>query len=1218
MRQSISRLITKLSGSRRLLPGFQRAVLAMLASVALIGTPGGADAASATLTVQGGQPGVTISSNLFGIFFEEISSAGDGGLYAELVRNRSFEDNTNNPDYWTFVTNGTAAGTMSLDTSLPLSSSNLTSLRLTLTNGFGTVGVANSGYWGIPVVSGALYNLGFYARCSTNFSTPVTALLESSDGSVVYASSPVAGVTTGWNHFTTTLTPNTTDPAARLVLRFFQSGTVWLDFVSLFPSQTFHNRTNGLRPDLANMLANLRPSFVRFPGGAWVDGSGVPDFYNWEVTVGDPANRQPRWDLWGYTVDNGLGYHEYLQMCEDLGAVPLFAVNCGMDYSVAVPTNQLGPYIQEALDAIEYANGDTNSFWGAQRAANGHPAPFNLQYMEIGNENGGADYDTHYAMFYDAIKAQYPQMKLIATSVVSSRPMDVVDEHYYSDPTFFEQQSTRYDSYSRSGPRIFVGEYAVTSGSGNGNLAGALGEAAFMTGMERNSDVVIMASYAPLFANLNNKDWNPDLIYFNGMQVYGTPSYYVQQMFSLNRGDFVLPVTVSSVTNATNTTVHGAIGLGSWNTSVQYTNIVVTSNGVTLYQSDFLANGTNGWRVYNGTWNTNAGLYQQTAIITDCRSTTGDTNWSNYTLTLQARKVSGSEGFLILFNWLDDNNWTWWNIGGWGNTLDGIEQMSGGSKSLVGSQISETITTGVWYDVRVVLTGPRIQCYLNGQLIQDVTYSSVGLFASSSYDKANGQIIVKAVNAYSQPVDTTFNLNGVGSISPTGTVVQLTSGSPSDENSLAAPTNVFPVTNTISAVATNFTVTLPASSLSIFRLPAGGLNFITNLLLQIPTPVYEGQIVASTVFGQQPGVTNLINLTTNPVYGITYSSVNPNIAVVDAGGHVTGVGSGTTYIIATYGSLGLTATQSVQVISVPTALVHRYSFNDGTANDSVGSANGTLVGNATISGGQLVLPNTTSAAPATDYLQLPAGILTSSVNGTNNDTAVTVEAWASIKSGQYTWANLFDFGNRDASGLSEYDIHVCVHASDNSTIAGISDSDNANVDYQYIDLGSGSSLDGSTNVHITAVFNPPAGYVAIYLNGVLAGADDNVTIPMSGVQAVRNIIGADNWPDPGMQGTLDEFRIYNGALNAEEIAATQVLGPNQLLSVASPAISASASGGSLTLSWPLASAGFTLESCTNLVSDVWTAVSPAPQIVAGQWQTTVSFSENARFFRLQK
>jgi alpha-L-arabinofuranosidase len=786
-----------------------------------------------SITVQADQPGVTISSNLFGIFFEELSSAGDGGLYAELVRNRSFKDNTN-ADYWSLLTSGTASGTMALDTSLPMSPSNLTSLRLTLAGGVGTVGAANSGYWGIPVSSGAQYNLGFYARCSSGFNTAVTASLESSSGAAVYASSAVTGLTTGWSHFTTQFTPNSSDPAARLVLRISQPGTVWLDFVSLFPAQTFHNRSNGLRPDLANMLVNLRPSFVRFPGGAWVDGSGVADFYNWEVTVGDPANRQPRWDLWGYMVDNGLGYHEYLQMCEDLGAVPLFAVNCGMDYSIAVATNQLGPYIQEALDGIEYANGDTNSFWGAQRAANGHPAPFNLQYMEIGNENGGGDYNTHYAMFYDAIKAQYPQMKLIATSSVSSRPMDVVDEHFYPDPTFFEQQSTRYDSYSRTGPKVFVGEYAVTSGSGNGNLAGALGEAAFMTGMERNSDVVIMASYAPLFANLNNKDWNPDLIYFTGTQVYGTPSYYVQQMFSLNRGDVVLPTAV--VAPATASTNHGAIGLGTWNTQSAYCNLITTAGSTLLYESDFTTPaGTNGWQFGTGTWVTTNGLFEQTAGGTDNTATYGSTTWSNYTYTLRAMKLSGSEGFLIMFNVLDSNNYMWWNIGGWGNTQTGIEWAQNGAKSLLAS-VPMTINTNQWYDIAIELSD-HIRCYLDGVLIHDVSNVPVALYASSSYLHPNGQIIVKAVNATGSPVTTELRLNAARGLAPNAAVTVLTSASPLDENSLAQSNHVAPVAAGLTGVSADFAYTFPANSLTVLRLqeqpdsPVGvSLNTASNQL----------------------------------------------------------------------------------------------------------------------------------------------------------------------------------------------------------------------------------------------------------------------------------------------------------------------------------------------------------------------------------------------------
>jgi alpha-L-arabinofuranosidase len=1184
----------------------------------------------AFITVSAGQPGASISSNLFGIFFEEISSAGDGGLYAELDRNRSFEDSTNSIPDWTLVTNGSATGQMSLDTSLPLSATNLQALKLTKSSGTGSIGAVNGGYWGISLTAGATYNLGFYARGASGFSGFVSAALESAGGAI-YAQGSVLGLTTNWQHFTLSLVPNQTDPAAQLLLEIAQTGTIYLDFVSLFPTQTFNDRTNGLRPDLAAMLVRLKPSFVRFPGGSWIDGDSLADAYHWEPTVGNPANRVLRYDLWGYVVDNGLGYHEYLQMCEDIGALPLFAINCGMDVNQdAVPTNQLGPWVQEAVDAIAYATDDTNTAWGSQRAANGHPAPFNLQFMEIGNENNGSAYNANYSLFYTAIKSNYPFMHLIANSqgtIPTSSPVEIVDEHYYTDQATFISYATKYDSYSRAGPKVFVGEYAVTAGSGNGNLAGALGEAAFMTGLERNSDLVEMASYAPLFANLSNKDWNPDLIYFTGTQVYGTPSYYVQQMFSLNRGDYVLPATVVVSTNIGNSVVHGAIGLGSWNTSVQYTNIVVTSNGSTLYQSDFVDDGTNGWSVYNGTWGVANGLYQQTAVTTDCYSTTGDTNWSNYTISLQARKVGGDEGFLILFNVLDDQDWTWWNIGGWSDTLDGIEQTVGGNKTTY-AQVPQFIALNTWYDIRIVLTGPRIQCYLGTNaaqaatnLVQDVTLSSSpgGLLVSSSYAKAAGQIIVKAVNAYNAPVAATINVPGLTSIASNATVIQLTSGSAADENSLTAPTYVFPVTNAINNAGTNFTLTLPANSLSILRLNASGFNSYTNLMVQCPSPIGTGQLVAATVLGLVSG--NWSNLTANANHAITWSSANTNIAAVDINGNVSGVGPGTTSIIATYASLGLSATQAVQVIYIPTMLVHRYSFKNGTANDSVGSANGTLAGNASISGGQLVLPNTTSAAPATDYLQLPSGILNNPLNGpgTNaNDSAVSVEAWASIKSGQYTWANLFDFGNRDSSGNAEYDIHVCVHSSDNATIAGISDSDNANVDYQYIDLGAGTSLDGSTNVHITAVFNPPAAYVALYLNGVLAGANNNLTIPMSGVQAVRNIIGADNWPDPGMQGTIGEFRIYSGALQAAEIAATQALGPNQLLSTASPVISGSATGGNLTLAWPLAAAGFILESSTNLAANAWTSVPATPQIIASQWQVTVPQSGNAQFFRLTR
>lgn len=846
---------------------------------------------TATLTIQANQPGVQISSNLFGIFFEEINSAGDGGIYAEMVSNRNFEAPSLTAG-WQFITTGGATGTLGADSSMPLSASNLYSAKVTFSSGTGGAGLANNGYWGMHFQAGQTYNLGFYARCSSGFTGAIYAGLQNASGSQNYAQGTITGLTTNWQSFSLTLVPSGSDTAGRLALVISQPGSVWLDVVSLFPQQTFDNRPNGMRPDLMNMLVNLQPSFMRFPGGSWVNGNSLTNMYAWKRTIGPLGDRRYQNNLWGYYVDNGQGYYEYLQMCEDLGVQPLFVINCGMDvFSVgdSVPLAQMGPYVQDALDAIQYANGPTNSTWGAMRASAGHPAPFNLKYMEIGNENGGSAYNDRYALFYDAIKTNYPDMHIIADNwggLPASRPVEISDEHYYSDPTFFMANASKYDSYSRSGPKIYVGEYAVNTGAGNGNLIGALGEAAFMTGLERNADIVAMASYAPLFANLNNKNWNPDLIYFNNSQVYGTPSYYVQQMFSANRGDKVLPLTVAFSGNATNNP-HGAVGLGSWNSSVQYSNVVVTSNGVTLYQSDF-SSGATGWRVFNGTWSTSGGLYQQTAIATDCRSTTGNNNWVNYTISVRARKVSGNEGFLILFNWLDDNNWTWFNVGGWNNTQTAVEQMVNGTKSIVGQGIPGSVQTGTWYDLRIVLTGPRIQCYVNNTLVLDVTYPTVlPLYASSSYAAASGQIIVKAVNVTSNSITATFNLNGLSSVASPANLVQLTSASPLAENSLTNPVNVFPTSGSLSNVATNFSCTLPAYSLSVIRFQtpptqpvlvglAAGTNltwlnpstggipvylssFITNnVLVDFKVQAADGSIVTNGTLQFVPGQTNQV------------------------------------------------------------------------------------------------------------------------------------------------------------------------------------------------------------------------------------------------------------------------------------------------------------------------------------------------------------------------
>lgn len=776
-----------------------------------------ARADTATMTINAGKPGAEISPTLYGIFFEEINHAGDGGIYAELIRNRSFED-AQTPEGWSKVVDGSADGKMDLDTERPLNAANPHSLRLQITQtSGGRFGAANQGYWGIAVAKGAEYHLSLYARCSENFKGPLAVRLEGASNNLL-AEGQIKGLTSDWKRFSCTLKPRAGDPSARLAISASTAGTVWLDIVSLFPVQAWKRRPNGLRPDLAGMLVDLKPSFVRFPGGCFVEGDKLENAFRWKNTIGDIAERPGHWNLWDYRSTDGLGYHEYLQMCEDLGAEPMFVINCGMSHGGNVPLDQLEPWVQDALDAIDYANGPATSRWGAVRAKNGHPAPFNLKYLEIGNENGGPAYEERYARFYEAVKARHPEIYLISNVPVKSKPMDILDEHYYNSPDWFAANATRYDRYDRKGPKIYVGEFACTQNCGKGNLRAALGEAAFMTGMERNSDIVVMCSYAPLFVNANNRKWNPDAVCFNSAACYGTPSYHAQKMFSQNRGDVVLPAAITcSVTKAV---PGGRIGLGTWLTQAEFKDVKVMRGDQALFSSDF-TEAASGWRVVRGNWDVHDGAYRQMGTAQDLRSVAGDPKWTEYSYTLKARKISGAEGFLIMFWVRNDNNWYWWNIGGWGNAQHAIEKCAGGGKSIVGRVAPGKVEVGRWYDVKVELRGSRIRCYLDGNLIHDV--EDVGLptmTAVASRANATGEIILKVVNVSDATQETDVALEGAGTIASKGTAILLTSNSPEDENSFAEPTKVVPVTKAVKELGERFKYVFPPHSLTILRLKA--------------------------------------------------------------------------------------------------------------------------------------------------------------------------------------------------------------------------------------------------------------------------------------------------------------------------------------------------------------------------------------------------------------
>jgi alpha-L-arabinofuranosidase len=763
---------------------------------------------------------------LYGIFFEEINHAGDGGLYAELLRNRSFEESSQ-PVHWRMVKEGMVDAEMAIDSLYSVSEKNEKYLKIKVLLALeGHIGIANSGYWGIAVTKGSSYDCSLYAMALDGLNKAVTVVLEAPDDRIL-ASATLGGISSDWKKLSTVLTVSDDCPNARFMIRILEPGMLFLDMVSLFPKHTFRDRRNGLRPDLAGMLMNLRPAFVRFPGGCWVEGDNLRLAYRWKETIGDIANRRYQYNLWQYHSTNGLGFHEYLQMCEDLGADPLFVINAGMSHNGFVPLKDMRPWVQDALDALEYANGSAESRWGALRVRNGHPVPFNLQYMEIGNENGGPIYDERYALFHDAIKAKYPNVQLIANvwgGYPKNRPVNIIDEHYYASSRFFIDNATKYDSYDRKGPKVYVGEYAVTQGCGNGNLRAALGEAAFMTGMERNSDVVVMSSYAPLFANVNDKKWNPDLINFNATDVYGTPSYYVQEMFSRNRGDVVLPIdleveaTPPEVLPARN----GKVGVGTWNTQSEFRDIKVIKDGQTLYASDF-ETGAKEWTPVGGEWKLVDGYLRQAAGGSNRRAVTGDSAWSDYTYTLKARKLGGAEGFLILFSVKSGEDFVWWNIGGWGNTRHAIEVGSDGGKSIAGKEVTGSVETGRWYDVRVELKGQNVKCYLDGNLIHDLTYDDTApksLHVVAGRQISSGDIILKIVNVSKYAVATAMKLKGVASVSPSATSVLLTSTDVRDENSLEEPRKVVPKRLSVDGISGSFKYVFAPHSITVLRLNA--------------------------------------------------------------------------------------------------------------------------------------------------------------------------------------------------------------------------------------------------------------------------------------------------------------------------------------------------------------------------------------------------------------
>lgn len=527
------------------------------------------------LTVQADKPGAEIQPTMWGVFFEDINFGADGGLYAELVKNRSFEFDVPLMG-WTSVNsdrysmNKESGSTMVINAGEERTNKRYARVIANSDNAYSLI---NEGFFGMGIKKGITYTFSINAR-NVEGSTDIRIELFD-DKDKVLASSMISPNSKEWKKYSASLIADSTFPKARLRLSFTKKSVTDIDMVSLFPSDTWKSRPGGLRADLVQLLDDMKPGFLRFPGGCIVEGRDLAQRYQWKKTVGNVEDREWLINRWNtefahrqtpdYFQSFGLGFFEYFQLAEDIGAEPLPILSCGLacqfNTAEVVPMDQLDPYVEDALDLIEFANGPVTSKWGKLRADMGHPKPFNMKIIGVGNEQWGPQYIERYKVFEQAIKSKYPEIKIVsgagpfsdgemfdyAWEELKTLNADIVDEHYYKAPDWFFKNTTRYDNYDRKGPKIFAGEYAaqsvdVTSPDNKNNWQCALSEAAFMTGLERNADVVHLASYAPLFGHAEGWQWTPDLIWFDNLNAYGTPNYYVQKLFSVNKGTHVLPL----------------------------------------------------------------------------------------------------------------------------------------------------------------------------------------------------------------------------------------------------------------------------------------------------------------------------------------------------------------------------------------------------------------------------------------------------------------------------------------------------------------------------------------------------------------------------------------------------------------------------------------------------------------------------------------------------
>ncbi|MDQ8738138.1 alpha-L-arabinofuranosidase C-terminal domain-containing protein [Paenibacillus sp. LHD-38] len=783
------------------------------------------------------QPRITVSVNkkekalgdLFGIFFEDLNHAADGGLYAELVQNRSFEfDYTDNKEYnsltaWNKVERGAAHVEIHVETAEPLNNNNLNYLVMEVMLPGKGAGVQNIGYnSGISLVEGETYRFSCFYRRISSYSAPIVIRLENAEGTICYGEGTFEPVQTEWTKVELKIISKVTDKHARLSLLAQDKVSLAFDMVSLFPSNTFMGRKNGMRADIAQFIADMKPRFMRFPGGCLAHyGSTNPNdrnsMYRWKNTLGPIESRPTKSNIWKYNQTLGIGYFEYFQFCEDIGAKPLPVIAAGYDPHTrrAVPLDEMEPWIDEALDLIEFANGDTGTVWGAIRAEMGHPEPFGLEYLAIGNEEVGAEFFERFVIIHHAVREKYPEIKLIGSGgpgaagseykrgwdCACSHGVDYVDEHYYQSPEWFIANMNRYDGYPADGPKVFLGEYA----SGDDTYNNAIVEAAYMIGMEK-APAAGLACYAPMLCNSDYVNWKPNLIWFNNHSVYGTASYYVQKLFMQHQGDSLLHIEAQRLPQPEiiSKPITGAISFETKLANVEIIDIQLKNleTGETRQ-------------------------YERRVITPDQTSSFLDTiDWDHYSLSFRAAKldessgtdISGSRSFEVNFGKIDENNKLAWKMDWWMNLSNVCCTSEGRNSELINYVFNPQAKQE--YDYRLEVKGRELRTF-----IDDVLYAETEdklpipeeLYYSASIDEQVGDVILKVVNLKEYDVNAEVVFDGEAQTERNVTVFTLSDHLDEDRNSFEEPNKVIPKQMNMVWDMNHRSYNFPKRSLTIFR-----------------------------------------------------------------------------------------------------------------------------------------------------------------------------------------------------------------------------------------------------------------------------------------------------------------------------------------------------------------------------------------------------------------